>query len=52
MDRWLDDKPLCVTHPVLYDLCSNKKISIHQVWSEGWVIHFHIIPQGIGRSQW
>jgi hypothetical protein len=44
LDNWLEDKPLCVIYPILYDLCSNKKISLHEVWSEGWVIHFQFIP--------
>jgi hypothetical protein len=52
LDRWLDDKPLCVTYPILYGLCSNKRISVYDVWNEGWVIHFQIIHQEIARSQW
>jgi hypothetical protein len=52
LDKWLDDKPLCVAYPILFDLCADKRISVHEVWSEGWVIHFQIIPQGLARSQW
>jgi hypothetical protein len=52
LDKWLDDKPLCVAYPILFDLCADKRISVHEMWSEGWVIHFQIIPQGLARSQW
>jgi hypothetical protein len=52
LNGWLEDKALCVIYPMLYDLCSNKRISVYEVWSVGWVIHFHIIPQGIAQSQW
>jgi hypothetical protein len=52
MDSWLEKKLLCAIYPVLFDMCSRKSISVHEVWSEGWVIHFQVIPQGIIRSQW
>jgi hypothetical protein len=52
LDRWLDDKPLCVAYPILFDLCSDKRISVYDVWCEGWVIHFQIIPQGLTTDQW
>jgi hypothetical protein len=48
----LDYKPLCVAYPILFDLCSDKRISVHDVWCEGWVIHFQIIPQGLARGHW
>ena len=28
-DPWLHQKPLCLLHPVLYDLCQDKNISVH-----------------------
>jgi hypothetical protein len=52
VDSWLEKKPLCAIYPVLFDMCADKNISVHEVWSEGWVIHFQIIPQRITRSQW
>jgi hypothetical protein len=52
MDGWLEKKPLCVIYPVLFDMCSDKNISVHKVWSEGWVVYFQLIPQGIIMSQW
>jgi hypothetical protein len=52
LDSWSEDKPLGVTYSVLFELCSNKKISVHEVWNEGWVIHFKINRQGIVKSQW
>ena len=27
-DTWFDDKPLCLSYPVLYDLCTNKNITV------------------------
>jgi len=30
VDAWLEKKPLCVLHPVLYDLCTDKNISTYQ----------------------
>jgi hypothetical protein len=52
MDGWLEKKHLCVIYPVLFDMCSDKNISVHKVWSEGWVVYFQLIPQGIIMSQW
>jgi hypothetical protein len=52
LDMWLEDKPVCVIYPILFDSCSNKRISVYEVWSEGWVIHFQTIPQGVVRTQW
>jgi hypothetical protein len=49
---WLEDKPVCVIYPILFDSCSNKRISVYEVWSDGWVIHFQTIPQGVVRTQW
>ena len=30
-DIWLKDKPLCMLHPVLFDWCLNKNISVYNV---------------------
>jgi hypothetical protein len=32
-DSWLQDKPLCVLAPVLFDWCSHKDIIVHQFLS-------------------
>ena len=29
-EPWLKSKPFCVLYPVLYDLCTDKGISVHQ----------------------
>jgi hypothetical protein len=34
LDSWLDSKPLCVTYPILFDLCENQKISVHEAANE------------------
>jgi hypothetical protein len=52
MDSWLEKKHLCTIYPILFDMCADKNISVHKVWSEGWVVHFQVIPQGIIRNQW
>jgi hypothetical protein len=52
MDCWLEKKPLCAIYHIMFDLPSDKNISVHEVWSEGWVIHFEVIPQEIIRNQW
>ena len=28
-DPWINDKPLCLLHPVLYELCTDKLVSVH-----------------------
>ena len=39
-DLWLKDKPLCLLYPVIYDLCSDKHISIHYFLSNNAQLHF------------
>jgi hypothetical protein len=29
-DAWLEEKPICIIAPVLYDLCRGKNITVHQ----------------------
>jgi hypothetical protein len=31
LDSWMDNKPICIIYPVVYDLCTDKK-----VFSVGW----------------
>jgi len=30
-DSWLKEQPLCINHPVLYDLCDEKGITVYEV---------------------
>ena len=30
-DAWIQNKPLCVLHPVLFDWCLDKNITVHDV---------------------
>jgi len=39
-EPWMKEKPLCILHPVLYDLCLDKKISIHSVLIRGAHLNF------------
>jgi hypothetical protein len=52
LDNWLENKPLGSTYPILYELCANQKVSVLEVASEDWVIHFKRRLQGIVREQW
>jgi hypothetical protein len=52
LDQWLGDKPLCVSYPILYDLCLNQKASVLEVAESGWVVRFKIRLQGIVRDLW
>jgi hypothetical protein len=51
-DVWLDDKPLSIKYPLLYERCTDQKISVKGVANEQWVVHFKVILQGILRVQW
>jgi hypothetical protein len=52
VDSWLDEKPLCLTYPMLYELCTNKNCSVYQVKQQGWVLEFSIRLLNIIRNQW
>jgi hypothetical protein len=52
LDKWLDDKPLCASYPIMYDLCPNQKAFVHEVVVAGWVVRFETRLQGIVRDQW
>ena len=39
-EPWLKSKPLCVLYPVLYDLCTDKGISVHQFILKHAQLHF------------
>jgi hypothetical protein len=52
MDSWLEDKPLCVLYPILFDLCRNPKSSVSEMKENEWVVPFRIILPPIVRDQW
>lgn len=39
-DRWCSDSPLCLQHPVLYEICQNKDITIHRFLLNGGHLEF------------
>jgi hypothetical protein len=41
-DLWIEDKPLCLAYPVLFDLCSNKKCSVYEIAQNDQVVPFKI----------
>jgi hypothetical protein len=47
LDQWLGNKPMCVSYPIIYDLCLNQKASILEVGEAGWVVRFKIRLQGV-----
>jgi hypothetical protein len=51
MDRWLGDKPLCHEYPILYEACSHKNSSVHEVAEAEWVVRFNFRLQGVVRGQ-
>jgi hypothetical protein len=52
LDPWLEEKPLCLIYPILYELCTNKKSPLFHVKQKGWVLEFNIRLPGIIRLQW
>jgi hypothetical protein len=40
LDTWLGDKPICVVAPVIFDLCVEKEITVHQLLRNGGQIQF------------
>jgi hypothetical protein len=51
-DVWLGDNPLCLTYPVLFDLCMEQNCSIFVVAQKGWVLGFKVRLHGVVRDQW
>ena len=39
-DPWIDNKPLCILHPVLYELCTDKWVSVHHFLSKNAQLQF------------
>jgi hypothetical protein len=50
--NWMDEVPLCITYPVLYDEALNQKCSVSEVRAQGWMVHFKTILHGVIRAQW
>jgi hypothetical protein len=51
-DVWLEEKPLCIIYPVLFELCLKSNCSVADVAANEWVVEFKIILQRILRDQW
>jgi hypothetical protein len=51
-DIWLGDKPLCISYPVLFDLCVHQNCSVYEAAQNDWVINFKSKLHGILRDQW
>jgi hypothetical protein len=52
MEPWIDDKPLCLTYPILFELATDQRSTVREVGDNGWVIHFKTRLQGLIRDQW
>jgi hypothetical protein len=52
LEPWIDDKPLCLTYPVLFELATNQRSTVREVGDNSWVIHFKTRLQGLARDQW
>jgi hypothetical protein len=52
LDPWLGENPLCLTYPILCELCTDKTCSMFQVSQQEWVLNFSIRLPGIIRTQW
>jgi hypothetical protein len=52
LDTWLDNKPICVTAPVIFDLCAEKEITVHQFLRNGGQIQFDRCLPPILFNQW
>jgi hypothetical protein len=51
-DIWIGEKPLCISYPVLFHLCSNQKCSVYDIAQRGWVVPFKIRLHGVLRDEW
>jgi hypothetical protein len=38
LDVWLDENPLCLQYPILFDLCVNKNCSVYDIAQANWVV--------------
>ena len=52
-DVWLYNKPLCLLHPMLFDWCQNKNITVHNVLERNGRIPFNRwLPHHSLKSGW
>jgi hypothetical protein len=51
-DVWLDDTPLCLCYPILYDLCLDQNCSVSEVAQKGWVVDCRVRLHGDIMEQW
>jgi hypothetical protein len=49
-DTWLNNCHLCLSYPILFDLCTDQNCSIYDVAQNGWVLNFKIRLHGILRG--
>ena len=52
LEKWLDKEALCVTFPVLFDLCKDKNITVHSVLEKGGQIDFNRWRPPLIFEQW
>jgi hypothetical protein len=51
-DVWLEEKPLCIIYPVLFELCLRPNCLVADMAATEWVVEFKVRLQGILRDQW
>jgi len=52
-DCWINEKPICKEHPVLFDLCNDKLISVHKVLQNNGRLSFsRWLPPYCLRNGW
>ena len=39
-DSWIMGKSICNEHPVLYDLCKNKQVTVQEMWTRNGRLNF------------
>ena len=52
LDTWIHNKPLCILYPVLFDLCLDKHISIHQFLARQGQLEFNRWLNPLLFEQW
>ena len=52
LDSWLAGKPLCISHPVLFDMCLDKYISVYHVLTQQGQIQFRRWLPPLLFEQW
>ena len=52
LDTWIHNKPLCILYPVLFDLCLDKHISVHQFLARQGQLEFNRWLNPLLFEQW